>query len=162
MTKLWISRLVTLAIGFSLCVHAEGAVKKVSICDIEKNPNAFVHTNVEILIELRLGGEHPLLRDGQCVLNFAFGDDYQTYGNRFSAKQNAQWRLMRSLLVNSNNKNNCPFFVRIIKASFRGVVEREPATGTIPPDEMPYEIIFRSVSQVEAVPIRCVEGPVNQ
>jgi hypothetical protein len=146
------------AIGILTAPRAEGAVRKVSICDIQKNPESFLHTKVEILNTLRLNNtEHNLLHEGSCVLNFAFGDDYQTFGDRYSAKKNAQWRLMRSLLINSNNKNDCPFFVRAIKARFRGVVERVPATGTIPPDEMPVEIIFRSVSHVEAIPIHCVD-----
>ena len=147
-----------LAIGALNGTRAEGAVKKVTVCDLEKNPDSFLHANVEFSATLRAGSKYSRISDGACSFFFAFGDDYQTYGNRFSAKKNAQWRLMRSLLINSNNKNDCPFFVRAIKARFRGVVERVPATGTIPPDEMPVEIIFRSVSNVENVPIHCVDG----
>lgn len=151
----------TLFIGVIDGSRAEAAVKQVSVCVLEENAESLLHSKVELQVDVRLGSEHPLLYDGGCSFRFAFGDDYQTYGNRFSAKKNAEWRLMRSLLINSDNKNDCPFFVRAIKARFRGVVEREPATGTIPPDEMPFEIIFRSVFHVETIPIHCVNEPTS-
>ena len=145
---------ISLAIGGLVGTRAEGEVKKTSVCAIEENPESFLHAKVEFGAVLRVGSEYPSINDGRCLFRFAFGDDYQTFGDRFATKKNGQWRLMRSLIVNSNNKNDCPFFVRIVRARFRGVVERVPA-GTSPESDMPLEIIILSVSQVEAVPIEC-------
>ncbi len=44
---------------------------------------------------------------------------------------------------------------RIVRAKIKGIVEREPPTGTIPEDEMRLEIVILSVSEVVHVPLNC-------
>jgi hypothetical protein len=87
----------------------------------------------------------------RCKFLFAFGDDYQTFGNRFPATKNAQWKRMRQIL----SKTECANNVRVVKATFQGTVIRTPATGTIPPDEMGLELVIQSVSDVQPVPVKC-------
>lgn len=94
------------------------------------------------------------LQDDKCSFLFAFGDDYQALGRRFRVKHDRQWDLMWKLLRTSP-ANNCSVNARIVRATIKGIVERIPATGTIPEDEMGLQIVILSVSGVEPVPIKC-------
>jgi hypothetical protein len=69
-------------------------------------------------------------------------------------KHDGQWALMWKLL-RTPPPNNCSVNTRIVRARIKGTVERVPATGTIPEDEMGLEIVIQSASEVGHVPIRC-------
>lgn len=128
---------------------------QVTICSLEDSGPTLLNSTVEFQTIIVLGSEYPLLREGDCTFRFAFGDDYQTYGDRFPAKRNAQWRLMRKIF----RTPICAPTARAVKGKWRGTVTREPATGTIPPDEMPIEVVIQSVSGVQNAIKRCIGTP---
>lgn len=125
-----------------------------SLCSIQKNPESFLHAHVEVRASIFAGAGHSgQLLEGKCSFRDARGDDYQTFGHRFRVRHDAQWALMSKLL--STPQPNCSVNVRIIRAKIKGIVERVPATGTIPEDEMGLEIVILSVSEVVDVPLNC-------
>jgi hypothetical protein len=134
-------------------VWAEQDIRHVSVCSIQNNPESFLHAHVEVHASIFIGARSQL-EDGKCSFLFAFGDDYQTLGHRFRVKHDAHWALMWKLL-RTPPPPNCSVNARIVRANIKGIVEREPATGTIPEDEMRLEVIILSVSEVVHVPLNC-------
>jgi hypothetical protein len=151
--------LLSLISGFVLSPSAfpQGHARPVTICSLGEDGAKLLNSSVEFQTTIVLGSGYPLLREGDCVFGFAFGDDYQTFGDRFPARQNAQWRLMRKIFATPT----CAPHARAVKGKFRGTVIRTPPTGTIPPDEMPLEVVIQSVSRVENAIKRCVGSPPN-
>lgn len=132
---------------------AEQNIQRVSLCSIQQNPESFLHAHVEVRATIFIGARSQL-EDGKCLFLFAFGDDYQTLGHGFRVKHDAQWALM-SKLLSTPPPSNCSVNARIVRAKIKGIVEREPPTGTIPEDEMRLEIVILSVSEVLHVPLNC-------
>ena len=143
--------LAAIILGALNSIRAEQNLQRVSFCTMQKNPESFLHTKVEVRAIIFMGFEMGYIKDEKCLFHFAFGDDYQTFGDRFPVKHDAQWDLMKKLL----GTTECASNVRVAKATIKGIVIRVPATGTIPPDEMPLELVIQSVSKVVHVPIRC-------
>jgi hypothetical protein len=137
--------------GALRCVQAEEHVQRVSVCSIQESPEKFLNVRVEVRALIFFGIEFGHIGEGKCVFGYALGSDYQTFGDRFSAKQDAQWNLMIELL----GKSNCASNVSVVRAKIKGTVVRVPATGTIPENEMPLELVIQSVSEVSPVPLRC-------
>ena len=136
-------------------VWAEQNTQRVSLCSIQRNPESFLHPHVEVRASIVSGYGHfgqPL--EGKCSFLVAFGDDYQTLGHRFRVRNDAQWALM-SRLLSTPPPRNSSVNTRIVRANIKGVVERVPATGTIPEDEMGLEIVILSVSDAVHVPTNC-------
>jgi len=134
-------------------VWAEQGTQRVSLCSIQRDPESFLHAHVEVRASIFIGARSQL-EDGKCLFLFAFGDDYQTLGRGFRVRHDAQWALM-SKLLSTPPQPNCSVNARIVRAKIKGIVEREPATGTIPEDEMRLEIVILSVSEVVHVPLNC-------
>jgi hypothetical protein len=137
--------------GALRCVQAEKAVQRVSVCSLQENAEKFLNATIEVRALIFGGIEYPRIEEGKCSFRFAGGDDYQTFGDRFRVKHNAQWDLMKKLL----GTTNCASNLRVVRAKIRGTVVRVPAAGTIPENEMPMELVIQSVSEVSIVPIRC-------
>lgn len=136
-------------------VWAEQNVQRVSLCSIQRNPESFLHAHVEVRASIFVGAGHSgELLDGKCSFLVAQGDDYQTFGHRFHVRHDAQWALM-SKLLSTPPPHNCPVNARIVRATIKGIVERIPATGTIPEAEMGLHVVILSVSGVQPVPIKC-------
>lgn len=140
--------LIVLGICHSVCAQTA----HVSLCSLQKNPEKFLHSKVEVEALVHTGVEYPRLIAGKCLFRFARGDDYQTFGDRFPVRQNEQWKQLWKLL----SKSECVSNVRVAKATLEGSIIRVPATGTIPENEMPLELVIQSVSNVEHVPTNCV------
>jgi hypothetical protein len=132
------------------CAKGEQRFHRVSLCAISENPKRFLHSDVEVHALLIVTFEASHLKEGTCSFRYAFGDDYQTFGHRFTVKRDDQWTLMMKYL---NSPTNSSLNVRIIKARIRGTVARMPATGVVPENEMPFEIVIQSVYEVENLPI---------
>jgi hypothetical protein len=136
-------------------VWAEQNIQRVSLCSIQRNPESFLHAHVEVRASIFAGAAHSgQLLDGKCSFRVAQGDDYQTFGHRFRVRHDAQWALMLKLL-STPPPPNCSVNARIVRANIKGIVERVPATGTIPEHEMGLEIVILSVSEVVHVPVNC-------
>ena len=148
--------LLVIIVGTSQGVWAEQNTQtRVSLCSIQSDPESFLHAHVEVRASIFVGAAHfGQLKEGKCSFLAAFGDDYQTLGRRFRVKHDSQWALMWKLL-RTPTPSNCSVNARIAKANIKGVVERVPATGTVPEDEMGLEIVIQSVSGVEPVSIKC-------
>jgi hypothetical protein len=144
--------LLVLVLGKSYSSLAAQNAQAVSLCSIQKNPESFLHTRVEVDAVIFAGLEVDQLQEGKCLFRVAYGDDYQTFGNRFRVKHDSQWDLMRRLL---KTPNKCRGNARLIKARMQGTVERVPPTGGTPESEMPLEFVITSVSQVQPAPIDC-------
>lgn len=144
--------LLAAILGACLSLQAEGNTPRVSLCSIQENPEGFLHVRIDLQAQIFVGNEIGQIKEGKCSFRFAVGDDYQTFGHRFRVKHDAQWALMMKLL---GAPLDCRMNARIIKARIRGTVIRVPATGTIPENEMPLEIVIQSVAEVEHVPIKC-------
>jgi hypothetical protein len=106
---------------------------------------------VQVQAMIIAGIENPHLTEGKCWFRFVRGDDYQDLGDRFPATQNEQWMLLLKLL----RVSECASNIRVARAKIKGTIIRVPATGTIPPNEMPLELVIQSVSEVERVPVNC-------
>ena len=144
--------LLALVLGMSYSSWAAEKAQAVSLCSIQKNPERFLHEGVEVRAVIFAGLEIDQLQEGRCLFRVAYGDDYQTFGDRFHVNHNAQWDLMRKLL---KTPNNCSGKARFIKAKIRGSVEHVPAIVGIPENEMPFELVIQSVSEVEQAPVVC-------
>lgn len=132
-----------------------------SLCSLQEKPERFLNSEVELEALIFAGVEYPRLTAGQCSFRYARGDDYQTLGDRFPVKHNAQWKLLKELL----GTTSCASNVRVAKAKIKGTIIRVPATGTVPPNEMPLELVIQSVSEVERVPANCTppaSPPISQ
>lgn len=127
--------------------------KHLSLCPIQQSPQSYLHRTVEVQASIFIGGASQL-EEGKCSFLFAFGDDYQTLGRRFRVKHDAQWVRMQKLL-RTPPPSNCSVNARIVRANIKGIVQRIPATGTIPEAEMGLHIVILSVSGVEPVPVKC-------
>lgn len=125
--------------------------QRTSLCSLQDSPEKFLNSKVEVEASVFAGVEYPRITDGECSFRFAYGDDYQTFGGRFPATRNDQWKLLKKLL----SETECASNVRVAKAKIQGTVVRVPATGTVPPKEMPFELIIQSVSDVSRVPVKC-------
>ncbi len=141
------------------CGHlwAQQNTQRFSLCSIQENPRKFLHTQIKVRALIFAGVEYPRLKDGNCSFRFAYGDDYQAFGDRFSTSRNAQWTLMKDLL----GRTTCASNFRVIKALIKGTVIRVPATGTIPQGEMPFEIVIQAVSDVSRVEVKCTPPSPN-
>ena len=142
-----------IVVGVSYAMCAEQDAKRVSLCSIQSNPESFLHAHVEVRASIFIGARGQL-EDGKCSFLFAFGDDYQTLGRRSDVKHDHQWALMMKHL-RTPPPSNCSVNARIVRANIKGIVERIPATGTIPEAEMGLQVVILSVSGVEPVPIKC-------
>jgi hypothetical protein len=135
-------------------VWSEQNTQRVSLCSIQRNPESFLHAHVEVHPSILVGAAHfGQLLEGKCSFRVAFGNDYQTFGHRFRVKDDDQWALMWKLL-RTPPPHNC-VNKRIVRANIKGIVERVPATGSIPEDEMGLEIVILSVSEIVHVPTNC-------
>jgi hypothetical protein len=138
-----------------ICTILRAQTQGLSLCSLEQHPERFLNSQVEVQGLIFSGVEYPRIRDGQCSFRFARGDDYQTFGHRFPITENEQWKSMRKLLATTECASN----VRVVKAKMVGTVIRVPATGTVPPREMPLELVIQSVSDVTRVPVNCTSSP---
>ena len=142
----WSVFMLSIAMGYA------SGQSSVTTCELQENATNYLNALVEVRSMIILDSGHFAFIHGErCKFLFAFGDDYQTFGNQFPATKNAQWKRMRQIL----SKTECANNVRVVKATFQGTVIRIPATGTIPPDEMGLELVIQSVSDVEPVPVKC-------
>ena len=135
-------------------VRAYSEPRTVTICALEQNWEHRLNQQLEIRGNIEVGGEHGLITDQGCRFLFAFGSDYQTFGNRYRATTDREWAVMWSVL-HTRLDPPCNFHVRVAKARMRGTLIRVPRTGTIPQDEMPPEFVIRRVYEVTEVPILC-------
>ncbi|MGB7984983.1 MAG: hypothetical protein WCF54_07480 [Terracidiphilus sp.] len=133
-------------------VSAQQGNQKISLCLIQQNPESYLHFQIEVNALLVTGIEGDRLFEGTCQFRVAYGDNYQTFGNRFNVDRNANWDLFKKLM---KAPNDCSSSTKRIRAIFAGVVERVPATGTRSEDEMPLEIVLLAVSDVERVLMNC-------
>jgi len=135
----------------TMCSSLWAQAQHVSLCSLQQNPVEFLNSKVEVEALLFAGVEYPRLKEGQCSFRYANGDDYQTFGKRFPVNNDQEWKLLKKVLSSSECASN----VRVAKAKIVGTVIRTPATGTIPQDEMPFELVIQSVSGVSRVPMKC-------
>ncbi|SRR5229473_5010259 len=151
-TKLGVSLLCSFVFLLAVASGYARESAQVTTCILQEKADTFLNTVVEVRATIIEGSGHSaFIHDGQCKFLVALGADYQTFGKRFPAKQNAEWKRMQQVLSKSECANN----VRVVKAKFRGTVIRIPATGIIPPDEMGIELVIQSVADVERVPVKC-------
>ncbi len=136
---------------FSFCGIVQAQTERTSVCALQENAEKFLNSSVEVKGLIFAGVEYPRINNESCSFRFARGDDYQTFGGRFPIRRNAQWKLLEKLL----GTTECASNVRVVSARIQGTVTRVPATGTIPADEMPLELVIQSVSEVSPVPIKC-------
>lgn len=134
-----------------MCRSSWTQTAHVSLCSLQKNPERFLNSKVEVEVLVYAGMEYPRINAGGCSFRYTRGDDYQTFRERFPVNQNEQWEQLIKLL----SITECASNVRVAKAKIEGTVIRTPATGTIPENQMPLEIVIQSVSLVEHVPINC-------
>jgi hypothetical protein len=136
-----------------LCsLQAQQPVEHVSVCTLRDNAEKLLGAHVEVRALIFAGIlEAAPIRDGGCSFEYARGDNYVAFGNRFPVKHDSQWDLMEKLLATSRCADN----LRVVRARIRGTVIRKPATGTIPQNEMPPELVIQSVSEVSQVPVKC-------
>jgi hypothetical protein len=132
-------------------LQAQESARVVSLCLLQDHPEKFLDSTVEVEGLVFAGVEYPRITSDKCSLRFAFGDDYQTLGERFSVRFDEQWTQMKKLLTTTECASN----VRAAKARIRGTIIRVPATGNTLQNEMPFELVIQSVSRVEHVPINC-------
>lgn len=123
---------------------------RVSMCSLQRTPERFVNSEVEVRA-LIFAGEYPRIKSNRCTFLYTMGNDYQILESRFPIKDDDQWELLRKLL----DTRECASNMRVAKARIVGTIVRVPATGTIPANEMPFELIIQSVSEVEHVPVNC-------
>lgn len=145
--RLFWGSLIILSMYSSLWARTQ----RTSVCSLQDNPEKFLNSEVEVQASVFAGVEYPRITDGKCSFRFAYGDDYQTFGDRFPTTHDNQWRLLKELL----STTECASNVRVAKATIKGTVVRVPATGTIPQKEMPLELVIQSVSDVSRVPVKC-------
>jgi hypothetical protein len=131
--------------------QTENSVQSVSLCSVQEHPERFLNFKVEVDGLVFAGVEYPRITAGNCSFRFANGDDYQTFGERFPVHHDEQWTLLKKIL----GATECASNVRVAKARIRGTVIRVPATGAIPENEMPFELVIQSVSEVEHVQTNC-------
>jgi hypothetical protein len=134
-----------------LCTMLRAQAQRVSLCLLEKQPEKFVNSQVEVQGLIFAGVEFPRIRDGRCSFRFARGNDYQAFEHRFPITENEQWKSMKKILATAECASN----VRVVKARIVGTVIRAPATGTIPDRKMPFELVIQSVFDVSRVPVYC-------
>jgi hypothetical protein len=136
----------------TVSTHASGKAHAATICSLASQPEKFLGIEVETSAVLVAGTEYSSIVDGNCSFRFARGDDYQTFGDLYPIEHDTQWDLMLDAVA----KAPCEHLSkRLVKAKFRGHVIRVPATGTIPQDQMPLELVIQSVSEVERLPVQC-------
>ena len=151
--------LLLLVISFVLhrTAQAKQTLTHVSVCTVQINPKSLLGKKIEFSGPIVIGPEIGFIRDGDCRFRFVFGDDYQDFGKRYKPKMDAQWALMRKAF---RTPNTCNVRSRFVKATIRGTVDRVPATGTIPKNEMPLQIVIQSVSNVERIDIKCTPSAI--
>jgi hypothetical protein len=137
--------------GLLICNNLWAQTARISLCALQKNPERFLNSKVEVEALVFAGLENAHLTEGKCWFRYATGDDYQEFGKRFPIKDDDHWKLLQQVL----SKTECASNVRVAKAKIKGTVTRVPATGTIPENEMPMELVIQSVSEVSRVPIKC-------
>jgi hypothetical protein len=123
-----------------------------SLCVLQRDPESFLHSKVEVDAVIFVGMEIGQLLDGKCSFRFAFGDDHQTFGDKFHVDHDATWDRMMSLL---KTPNKCAGGARVVKAHVRGVVERVPKTVGVPENEMPFELVITGVLTVQSPRAGC-------
>lgn len=139
-------------LGVLCSLRAEQPVQPVSVCSLRDNAKKLLDTQIEVRALIFEGFlEAAFIKDGKCLFPFDGGDNYVAFGDRFPVKHDSQWDLMEKLLATTRCANN----VRVVRARIRGTVIRKPATGTIPQNEMPPELVIQSVSEVSQVPVKC-------
>ncbi len=146
-------RFLPLFIALMVCNDVLGQTVKTSLCALQANPDKFLNSEVQVEALVFAGIENPHLAspEGKCWFNYARGDDYQSFGKRFPVRRDSDWKLLDELL----GKSDCASNIRVAKAKIRGTIIRAPATGTTPPEEMPFELVIQSVSEVARVPTKC-------
>jgi hypothetical protein len=149
---IWVS-----LIFVSMCSNLWARTQRVSLCSLQDHPEKFLNLQVEIQASIFAGVEYPRISDGNCSFRFAYGDDHQTFGDRFPVKHDNQWMSLKKIL----SATQCASNVRVAKATIKGTIIRVPATGTIPQAEMPLQLVVQSVSDVSRVPIKCTPGGAN-
>jgi hypothetical protein len=142
---------------FSMHSPLWARTQRPSLCSLQGSPEKFLNLRVEVQVSIFAGVEYPRIADEQCSFRFAYGDDYQTFGDRFPIKDDDQWKLPKELL----SKTECASNVRVAKATITGTLVRVPATGTIPQEEMPFELIIQSASDGLRVPVKCTPRAVH-
>jgi len=143
--------MLTVSVGYA------GGQTPVTTCELQRNAANYLNAVVEVRSMIVVGNGHAAFIHGEnCKFPFAFGDDYQTFGNQFQAKKDVQWKKMRQTLNHTECANN----IRAVDGRLQGTVIRVPATGTIPADEMGLELVIQSVFEVEPVPVKC-KGPLT-
>jgi hypothetical protein len=140
-----------LSMIFGFCSSSWAQAADISLCSLQDHPEKFLDSKVEVDALVFAGVEYPRITAGKCSFRFARGDDYQTFGERFPVNDDDQWKLPKQLL----NATECASNVRVVKAKIKGTIIRVPATGTVPPNEMPLELVIQSVSEVKRVPVHC-------
>ena len=142
-----------LFIALVLCNDALAQTAETPLCALQTNPEGFLNSTVQVEALVFAGIENPHLAnpEGKCWFNYAMGSDYQSFGKRFPVKHDSEWKLLNELL----GKSDCASNIRVAKAKIRGTIIRVPATGTIPPEKMPFELVIQSVSEVTRAPVKC-------
>jgi hypothetical protein len=142
-----------LFIALVVCIDALAQTAETTLCVLQTNPERFLNSEVQVEALVFAGIENPHLAnpEGKCRFNYARGDDYQSFGKRFPVKHDSDWKLLNELL----GKSDCASNIRVAKAKITGTIIRAPAMGTIPPGEMPFELVIQSVSEVARVPVKC-------
>jgi len=127
--------------------------RSVSVCTLQRNSQKLLGVEVEVSGILHVGDGHfGSIEDVKCRFRFAWGDDSQTFAAHYPIEHDTQWDLMKEAL----SKPACAHLnTRLVKGKFRGTLVRVPSTGTIPPNEMPIELVIQSVSEVDRVPVQC-------
>jgi hypothetical protein len=128
-----------------------------SLCSLQASPEKLLNLKVEVPASIFAGVEYPRITDEKCSFRFAYGNDYQTFGDRFPIKDDDQWKLLKEVL----RTTDCASNVRVAEATITGTVARVPATGTIPQKEMPFELVIQSASHVLRVPVKCTPRVVH-
>ena len=148
----FIRLLSLLFVALAVSTDALAKTIRVSLCTLQSNAEKFLNSEVQVeaLVFAGFENSHLTNTDAKCFFN-AMGDDYQVFGKRFPVKHDSAWKLLNELL----GKTDCASNIRVAKAKITGTIIRVPATGTIPPQEMPLELVIQSVSEVARVPVNC-------
>jgi hypothetical protein len=142
---------------FSMHSMLWARTQRPSLRSLQASPEKLLNLKIEVPASIFAGVEYPRITDEKCSFRFAYGNDYQTFGDRFPIKDDDQWKLLKEVL----RTTDCASNVRVAEATITGTVARVPATGTIPQKEMPFELVIQSASHVLRVPVKCTPRVVH-
>ena len=135
-------------LGSFPCLPAQENTRVVSLCLLQDHPEGFLYSTVEVEGLVFAGVEYPRIISEKCSLRFAFGDDYQTFGERFPVRFDEQWTQMKKLL----DTTECASNVRAAKARIRGTIIQVPATGNTLQMRCPLNWLFNQFRELSMRP----------